>query len=159
MIFLTVGSQMPFDRLVIAVDEWAGENSANDVFGQIGNSQVVPKHIRTAPTLSPPEFRQRIQKADLIVAHAGMGSVLTALEFGKPIVVMPRQGLLHETRNDHQVATAHWLSQKPGIYVADNEQAIPEILNTALADQISPTSISPYASQSLIKALRDFIEL
>ncbi len=38
MIFVTVGEQLPFDRLVRAVDEWAAA-SGKEVFAQIGNSE------------------------------------------------------------------------------------------------------------------------
>jgi len=37
MIFVTVGAQMAFDRLIRAVDAWAGVHPAVSVFGQIGH--------------------------------------------------------------------------------------------------------------------------
>jgi UDP-N-acetylglucosamine transferase subunit ALG13 len=42
MIFVTVGSQMPFDRLVEAVDGWVGQTT-REVLAQIGDSQLKPK--------------------------------------------------------------------------------------------------------------------
>ena len=42
----------------------------------------------------------------VVIAHDEMGSIITALEMGKPIVVMPRRAELGEHRNDHQVAAA-----------------------------------------------------
>lgn len=118
MIFLTVGSQMPFDRLVRAMDVWAGEHPAHEVFAQIGKSAFRPIHMDSCLALSPADFRTRVEAAEVVVAHAGMGSVLTALEFARPLVLMPRRGDLRETRNDHQLATVRWLGQKPGIEIA-----------------------------------------
>lgn len=106
MIFVTVGAQMPFDRLVRAVDDWAGDHPEVEVFAQIGPSRFRPSHCRHERFLRPEGFRDVFQQAALIVAHAGMGSIITALEYGKPILVMPRRGDLAETRNDHQLATA-----------------------------------------------------
>ena len=43
MIFVTVGSQLPFDRLVRAVDDWAAGNGGAAAFAQIGaSSYLVP---------------------------------------------------------------------------------------------------------------------
>ena len=35
MIFATVGTQLPFDRLIAAVDRWAGTRPGREVFAQI----------------------------------------------------------------------------------------------------------------------------
>ncbi len=159
MIFVTVGSQMPFDRLIRAMDQWAGEQSSIDIFAQIGSNGFIPTKFRYAHAVSPQEFSQLASNARLIVAHAGMGSILTALEFGKPLVLMPRRGLLHETRNDHQIATAKWLENRPGIYVAMTETELPVVLNHALHAATSHhEKISSHASPQLLSALSAFIE-
>ena len=90
MIFATVGSQESFDRLIRAVDEWAILRGRDDVFAQIGGSTLQPKHIKFTKFLEPNEFNRVIREASVIVAHAGMGSIISALELGKPLVVMPR---------------------------------------------------------------------
>ena len=36
MIFVTVGTDSPFDRLMQVVDEWAAASGRTDVFAQIG---------------------------------------------------------------------------------------------------------------------------
>lgn len=158
MIFVTVGSQMAFDRLVAAVDAWAGRRMpALDVFAQIGPSSYQPRTLRYAQALSPAEFNATVAKADIIVAHAGMGSVLTAMELGKSLVLMPRRGDLQETRNDHQIATAHWLAGRPGIFIAMDEGQLGAALEAALAAGQRTAAISPYASPSLLSALREFV--
>src|SRR5579859_3180811 len=106
MIFVTVGAQMPFDRLVRTVDLWAGRKGRRDVFAQVGPTALSPSNIAYEKFLDPASFRAKVEEASVIIAHAGMGSILTALEAGKPILILPRRGDLKETRNDHQVATA-----------------------------------------------------
>ena len=61
MIFVTVGSSMSFDRLVRAVDEWAGLQGRADVFAQIGQSDYRPKYITFVQFMDPPEFRERVR--------------------------------------------------------------------------------------------------
>ncbi|MBY0241084.1 MAG: glycosyl transferase family 28 [Burkholderiaceae bacterium] len=162
MIFVTVGSQMPFDRLIRAVDLWAGHTRPDaDIFAQIGDSAYRPAAMRYTRSLTPPEFAHTVAEADVIVAHAGMGSVLSGMERGKPLVLLPRRGDLQETRNDHQIATAHWLARRPGIFVAERDADLPAALAGAMAAAIMAANggaaISPYASPDLLAAVRQFI--
>lgn len=157
MIFVTVGSQMPFDRLVVAMDQWASERAGCDVFAQVGKDGYRPNAMRFADSISPRDFLATVASSALIVAHAGMGSVLTALEFGKPIVLLPRQGALQETRNDHQIATARWLMDRPGVFVAMNESELPTAIDRAMEMPLSGQQIPKHATPSLISALQEFI--
>ena len=129
MIFVTVGGQMPFDRLIRTVDEWALSRARSDVFAQIGPSDFRAQAIETTSFINSIEFRRRFEAASLIVAHAGMGTIITALECGKPIIVMPRRGKLRETRNDHQVAMATHLLGQGQVTVAFDEQQLIERLD------------------------------
>ncbi len=147
---------MPFDRLVRAVDEWAGARQRRDVFAQIGPTDWRPRHLAWTGFLEPEDFRRRVREASVLVAHAGMGSILTALESGKPILVMPRRGDLKETRNDHQVATAKQFKSLGRVAVAMDESELPGHLDN-LSTIASTEPISPYASPRLLEAVRDFI--
>jgi UDP-N-acetylglucosamine transferase subunit ALG13 len=157
MIFVTIGTQMHFDRLIAAVDEWAGLTNTTDVFAQTGPSSYCPKHIKTKRFITPQEFRDCVQHARVMIGHAGMGSILTALEFGKRIVVMPRRSDLGEHRNDHQIATAKYFVGQGRILVAADQQelfaALDQLNNF---DEIEP--ISPMASPTLIATIRQFVE-
>lgn len=156
MIFVTVGAQMPFDRMVRAVDEWAAAGGRRDVFAQIGPTEWRPRHVEWTGFLDPDQFRERVKGARVLVAHAGMGSILTALEAGKPILVMPRRGDLKETRNDHQVATAKQFLALGRVSVAMDETELPARLDEL--DRIAASEpISRHASPRLLEAVRNFI--
>lgn len=124
MIFVTVGAQMPFDRMIRAVDEWAGKRNRQDVFAQIGQTRYRPEHIRFSNFINPQQFYENMQQADTIVAHAGMGTIISAVERCKPILVMPRRSDLGETRNDHQVATARQFEALKLVEVAMDEDTL-----------------------------------
>ena len=124
VIFVTVGGQLPFDRLVHAVDRWAMRQESANVFAQIGASDHPPAHVQWENFISPDEFEQKARQAEVLVAHAGMGSILTAFELGKPIIVMPRRAHLGEHRNDHQWATVKNLGGHSGITVVNDEDAL-----------------------------------
>jgi UDP-N-acetylglucosamine transferase subunit ALG13 len=158
LIFVTVGAQMPFDRLVGWVDDWALANDRGDVVAQIGPTGFVPRRLRVLPFLDPPEFRRTMEAADVIVSHAGMGTILTALELGKPILVVPRLGRQGETRNDHQVATADRFAADGLVCVA----ATPEELALRLRELEAGTGvrarISSRADDALLARIRAFVD-
>ncbi|MCU0779024.1 MAG: hypothetical protein MUF86_15345, partial [Akkermansiaceae bacterium] len=88
------------------IDSWARENQRKDVFAQIGAGAWKPDFIEYVEFLEPREFKRRFNEASLIISHAGMGTILSALLHGKPILVMPKLASLGEHRNEHQLATA-----------------------------------------------------
>jgi hypothetical protein len=57
MIFATVGTQLPFDRLLVGLDRWAAANPGIPVLAQAGASQRRFRHIETVGQLSLTEFR------------------------------------------------------------------------------------------------------
>ncbi len=157
MIFVTVGTELPFDRLVMAVDQWAGQHPGVEVFAQIGEGASSPRNIQYSPFLSATEFTRRFQEADTIIAHAGMGSILSALRYEKPIIVMPRKASLGEQRNEHQLATARRLLKLGKISVSFDETELAQQLD--LLDALVPKEgIGPFASSELITGLQNFIE-
>ena len=158
MIFVTVGTQLPFDRLIAAVDAWAGETGVGDVFAQIGPTAYVPRHIEFAQFIPPAECAQRMREADAIVAHAGMGTILNALQLGKPLLVMPRRASLGEHRNEHQSATARRFEELGSVAVAAgfSFRAIGAVRSSTIAAARTPsryckvTSVASPAQTSTI---------
>lgn len=156
-IFVTVGTQLPFDRLISAVDEWAATHDC-EVFAQTGTSPLRPRNIAWKDFIGTSEAGERIKTADLVVAHAGMGTILTRLETGRPMLVMPRRASLGEHRNDHQLATSRRLSHLPGLWVVDGEDELSKLMGS-FSPASSKAGMEPVASASLILAIRDFVSL
>ena len=157
MIFLTVGTQLPFDRLVRAVDAWAGRSGSADIVAQIGDTALVPRNMRHQPYITPAEFARHASTAELIISHAGMGTILSALRLGKPLLVMPRRAALGEHRNEHQYATARRFRELGRIAVAMDEEELVEKLD-ASSSLGATEKIGPHASQELLACVKAFIE-
>lgn len=156
MIFLTVGHQTPFDRLVRLVDDWAGSSGA-EIFAQIGPSGYRPRHMVSTDFLSMQEFEHKMDQATAIVAHAGTGTIIQALLRRKPILVLPRIASKGETRNDHQVGTARYFAQSGQIVAAYDDNEFVRLLDeieTTKAGHAVPDAASP----ALIDRLRRFID-
>jgi exopolysaccharide biosynthesis glucuronosyltransferase PssE len=162
MIFLTVGTQLPFDRLVKLLDNWNKDQDPNRIFGQIANpgkSGYIPSNFNFKDFIEPDEFAQKYEEAKLIVAHAGMGSIISALTHPKPIVIMPRRADLQEHRNDHQLATAHQFASREGVYVAYDEIMLASLLDELLAKPKGELigQAKAHAGPELIASVRNFI--
>ncbi|MCM1141020.1 MAG: glycosyl transferase family 28 [Muribaculum sp.] len=131
MIFVTVGTQLPFDRLVKTMDELTPSLGGEQVICQSLGGKYKPLHMDCSDYIDKREYSRLFSEARVIVAHAGTGSILNAMKHGKHIIIMPRKASLGEHRNDHQTDTASALQDYPNVHVAlDETQLISILLNT-----------------------------
>ncbi len=157
MIFVTIGSLFPFDRLVRLIDEMAPKFPDEEFFCQIGNGKYEPVNCPFSRMLPAPEFSAKLKASSLIVAHAGMGSVIMAMENNKPIVILPRILEQGEHTTDHQMATARWLRSKSGIRVAMTDEELEPCMRTALSASGEDSQISNKAPDEFLQKIRSYI--
>jgi UDP-N-acetylglucosamine transferase subunit ALG13 len=150
VILLSVGTQLPFDRLTRTVDEWALRHGRGDVVAQIGPTSYRPVALQSFAFLNQDKFHDLQLACDLFVSHAGMGSIITAMQLGKPIIILARDHRRGEHRNGHQIATLKQFSGTPGVYPAESEADV-----TRLLDRAGDLKAAPLLSSS---APADFLE-
>ena len=156
MIFVTVGMQLGFDRLIRAMDEIALKLD-EEVIAQIGIGQYVPHNISFQRHYLPEEIETLFDASRLIIAHAGIGTVLAAQRHAKPLVILPRWANLGEHRNDHQIATARQLHGRPGIAVALEIDDLADAIGQA-ANMAPPLNIATPEQGNLKQVVANFIE-
>jgi UDP-N-acetylglucosamine transferase subunit ALG13 len=157
MIFVSIGSMFPFDRLVRLMDEIAPQLAGETCFAQIGDGAYEPRNMGFARMLSRREFMDKLKAARLLVAHAGMGSVISAMEVGTPVVLLPRRAQWGEVNTDHQLATARWLAGRPGLHVCLEDADLRATIESALKARAGGTEMAKSAPPEFIGRLRDFI--
>jgi beta-1,4-N-acetylglucosaminyltransferase len=145
MIFLTVGTYpLPFDRLIRQVDHLAGlARLPDEVFAQIGHATYVPRHLKSVRMLDKVEFDETVRNASALISHAGLGSISIALEYGKPILVVPRLARLGEVVNDHQEDTARRFEALGHVLAAVDEEELERKLNLLLSFRPKPRISTP----------------
>jgi UDP-N-acetylglucosamine transferase subunit ALG13 len=158
MILVTVGTQLAFDRMVRAVDEWAASHRDVEVFAQIGPAEYLPQYIAYERFVGPELFTAKARACTAMVAHAGTGSIFTALELKKPIIVMPRRAELAEHRNDHQLATVAKFRELEGVHVAENGTELHALLDRLDRLPAPADGFSLHAQPELLAAVRAFVE-
>jgi beta-1,4-N-acetylglucosaminyltransferase len=127
LIFIAVGTQFGFDRLVRAVDQLIGSGAIQEeVFAQMGPGSYLPQHMRYVQSLPKAEFDQAVQSCSALISHAGIGNISLALSKGKPLLVMPRLPRYGEVVNNHQVDTAKKFEELGHILVAYDETQLPD---------------------------------
>lgn len=130
MIFVTTGTQLSFDRLVESVESWALKNRYDgEIVAQTGISDLELQVCKKKEFLNSSEYSEVINKTTLLVGHAGTGTIITAHDYGLPLIIMPRKFEFGEHRNDHQMATVDKFKDTPGVYVAENEKQMHELLD------------------------------
>ncbi len=156
MVFVSVGThQQQFDRLVKKADEIAKEKKALQFFAQIGNCKFEPKNFPFKRFLNEEELGQKIQWADIVVSHAGAGTIINSMLRKKKLIIVPRLQRFAEHTNDHQLDLAAALAAEGKcINVADVEDLAKAVES---AGHFKPRIASN--KRNLIKAVREFIEI
>jgi len=110
-VVVTVGANnnTGFERLIHRVYNLLPDDA--DVTWQTGSSRVEDLRITAQPMMSASELEERQRSADVIISHAGTGSVLSALQCGRIPIVVPRRSELGEHVDDHQLDLARELSR------------------------------------------------
>jgi len=154
MIYATVGTMhLEFSRLIYRMDAIA-EKTDEQIIVQTGLGLVTPDHCEHFDFDSRERVLELQRSARVIVCHAGIGSVIDALEAGRPLVVIPRLKRFNEHNNDHQVDLAEAVERRGWGRMI---RAIEE-LEPACAEP--PPAYEGYkpARQPLVTALRGAIE-
>ena len=155
MLFATIGTQAPFDRFVKMLDDLC-KGLDEEVVVQTIKSEYVPQNVKSVDFLPPDVFAEYFNKARIVIAHAGMGTILSALKQDKPIIVVPRLASLKEHRNDHQMATAMRMDELGYVYVAYDKKQLKDLM---MQKDLKPLKhIGNQASESLVKSLTEFID-
>lgn len=125
MIFVTIGTSEPFDRLLGVVAECVGDER---VIVQCGASSFRPEGVEYVDFLPYDALVDHVRRARAVIAHAGVGTVMTVLANGKRPIVMPRLRRFGEAVDDHQVTFAQELAAKGVIHVVNSPSDLSEIL-------------------------------
>ena len=101
--FVTIGNmERRFDRFFVALDEcW--ELLPSPVVVQKGRYSYSLPTTTLYDFIEPTAHSKLMESSDLIVTHAGVGSIISANRAGKIPLVMPRLATFLEHVNDHQL--------------------------------------------------------
>jgi len=146
VIFVTLGTHpSPMDRLVRTLDELVHSGTITDeVLVQGAAFGHRPRHLHLRSTLPHDEFVALVREADVVISHAGAGSLADIRLQGRVPIVVPRLSAAGEHVDDHQRRYAHRLKGQPGYVVVEDMAELPAAIaavRAAIVD-FSPPNVS-----------------
>ena len=157
MILVILGTQdKPFTRLLQALDEQKKSHLINDeLIVQAGCTKLDTDSMKLFDLLPIDEFDRLINEADVVITHAGVGSILSALKKGKKVIACARLSKYGEHTNDHQLQIQEEFARQGYLISCNDFSKIHEILDKL--DEFTP---NPYISMTdnVVNAIRDFIQ-
>lgn len=135
MTFIIVGGVVEFDfsRILKIVDQLCAEGclDGRTTKAQIGYCSYQPKNYENYRFVDGDKFHADIENADLIITHGGVGTLVSALKFGKKVIVFPRLSKFNEHLDDHQLDISREYSAKGYCMMATDEDELKECLKKA----------------------------
>ena len=150
MIFVTIGTSEPFDRLLAAVDALELEV---ELVVQAGASRGRPARARCVDVLELEETLELMRRARVVVAHAGVGTLLTALRAGRRPLLAPRLARHGEAVDDHQLVFAQRAERLGLAVLVTDLDRLP-----ALVEDAGGAAPSPAPATALVDDLRGYID-
>ena len=155
--FVSIGNaRQPFHRLLDAVSSIASR-LPQPVLVQHGNSPFTASTCRTVRFLGMEDFAECMKKAEVVIVHAGAGSLIHAIAMRKIPVVMPRLSRLGEIVDDHQVEFARLLARKGKIILLEEPASLLNAVHEALSRQqeTEPFSTMPRLIDEISRVLAE----
>jgi UDP-N-acetylglucosamine transferase subunit ALG13 len=114
MIFVSLGTQpLQFIRLLRDLENLVKVcDITEEVIVQIGHTKYESKLFKSFTFVNGSIFMEYIDRADVIISHAGAGSLFSAIKLGKKIIAAARLKKYNEHNDNHQTELAQKLSQE-----------------------------------------------
>lgn len=154
--FVSVGNAtQPFHRLLDAVCELVHQ-LPQPVFVQYGSAQdfICCPSCHAVAFMEMQAFERQVAEAELLILHAGAGSVIHAVRAGKVPVVMPRRAHLGEHVDDHQLEFARELAAAGKVVMCEDVSELADAVAEALERQRkNPNTTGEPALVGMVRAV------
>ncbi len=154
LLFVTVGTTLPFDRLVRMVAHLKQMGAIpEEVTFQIGVGGTAPEGFEAHETLPFERIQAILGEADIVICHGGTGSLITALREGCRVIAVPRRFEDGEHYDDHQGEITRAFARRGLIEVAQTEEELAAALAAVRARSPVVATSEPTALVDHLKTL------
>jgi UDP-N-acetylglucosamine transferase subunit ALG13 len=106
--------------------------ATDEVVAQIGETpEIAAPGMQCVQYMSYNEIRAHMRAAQCVICHAGVGTILTALDLGHTPIVVPRLQARGEHVDDHQLQLATQLSGRGLILCYRDGDSLEAMVETA----------------------------
>ncbi len=129
MIFVTLGtSDYPFTRLLKQIDNLIENNIVKNITVQCGNEDYQPKNFTIIKNLDKKEFNEYLKKAEVVITHGGVGTIIDCIKMGKNVIAFPRKAEYAEAKNNHQEQIINEFEKK-GLIITGEINDLEKLIN------------------------------
>ena len=130
MILVMLGTQNnSFHRLLEKIDDLINKRIINDeVVVQAGYTKYESNNMKIFSLISQEELEELIEKADLVITHGGVGSIISSLKKGKKVIAVPRLHEYQEHVNNHQKEIIETFNKKGYIIGIQDVNQLEEVI-------------------------------
>lgn len=154
MILVTIGmNDAPYGRMFQMIDDLA-PSLGEEVVMQTGNIDYAAANCKTVKFLVDSEMKDLFDSADLIVAHAGIGTILNGLQRNIPLVLVPRSVVMDVDCDQQDIVAKKVESMGRGVRVTSLEE-LPQKINDAKSLSFPPYMKNTDLCDGLSKILKD----
>lgn len=126
MTLVTLGTQhQEFTRLLDYIEN---SNLKGEIIVQAGYTKYESKRMKIFDFISYDEMEKYIDKCDLVITHAGTGSIVMPLKKGKKVIACARLSKFGEHVDDHQVELVDVFYSEGYILKVDEDTSLDEVL-------------------------------
>lgn len=157
MIFVTLGTQdKSFSRLLDAIEKQIENGNIKEkVIVQAGYTNYVSNNMEILKLIPMDEFDKYIKECDLLITHAGVGSIMTGLNNNKKVIAAARLKEYNEHTNDHQIQIATEFKNQGYILYLDDFDKLDEVLKNVKT--FKPKKIKSN-NKNFISIIENFID-
>jgi UDP-N-acetylglucosamine transferase subunit ALG13 len=151
--FVSIGNgKQNFLRLLNAVTQLI-DYLPKPILIQSGHTPFSYHECDVVDFVSMDNFIRHVTEAQLLIFHAGAGSVLNAIRAGKRPIVMPRRARFDEHVNDHQVEFAKILHSAGKVFMVQDTDGLRLTIEKFHEEDISLKPIDNPPAFDVIKTL------
>lgn len=128
MVFVLLGTQkQQFTRLLDIVEN-SDELKSQKIIAQIGHTEYTSERMKTFKFMDKDEISKLMKEADLIICHAGVGTMFEGLNNSKKVIAVPRYAKYKEHVDDHQLEICEALEKEGYIMVCRESDNLDDII-------------------------------
>lgn len=132
MILVLLGTQNnSFIRLLEAIQKNIDNKVITDeVIVQAGFTKFESKDMKILDLIDKEELSKLQDRADLIITHGGVGSIISSLKKSKKVIVVPRLKKYDEHVNNHQLQIARRFGQEGYVKYVINVKHLEKVIKS-----------------------------
>ena len=157
MILVLLGTQNnSFHRLLEEIQKNIDNgNIKEEVVVQKGYTKFESKDMTIYDELPIEKFNELIEKADLVITHGGVGSIISSITRGKKVIAVPRLKKYNEHVNDHQLDIIQTFDEMGYIIGIQEVQQLGEAIKKV--KEFKPKEYIKNTG-NIIKIIEDFVD-